>query len=113
MADLVEQAELKTERRSEGIFVASVTFIRKLVTGLGVMMATLVLTLSRFPTGANPSQVPAEVTWYMGLYYAPTILALWMAMMAAISTYRLDRAEHEDNLRRLAARQTSPENKQV
>jgi Na+/melibiose symporter-like transporter len=113
MADLVEQAELKTERRSEGIFVASVTFIRKMVTGLGVMAATLVLTLAQFPAGANPSQVSAEVIWYMGFYYVPTILALWMAMMAAISTYRLDRAEHEDNLRRLAARQASAENRQV
>ena len=33
MADLVEQAELKTGRRSEGIFFAAVTFIRKMVTG--------------------------------------------------------------------------------
>jgi Na+/melibiose symporter-like transporter len=77
------------------------------------MAATLVLTLAQFPAGANPSQVPADAIWYMGLYYVPTILALWMAMMGAISTYRLDRAEHEDNLRRLAARRASAENKQV
>jgi Na+/melibiose symporter-like transporter len=113
MADLVEQAELKTERRSEGIFVASVTFIRKMVTGLGVMTATLVLTLAQFPAGADPSQVSAEAIWYLGFYYVPTILALWMAMMAAISTYRLDRTEHEDNLRRLAARQASAGSRQV
>lgn len=104
MADLVEQAEIKTHRRSEGIFVAAATFIRKMVAGLGVMAATLVLTLAEFPAGANPSQVSPEAVWWLGFYYVPVILTLWMAMMVAISTYKLDRAGHEDNLRRLAER---------
>ena len=60
MADLAEQAELKTGRRSEGIFVAAVTFVRKMVSGLGVMAATVVLTLAGFPVGVAPSEVPAE-----------------------------------------------------
>lgn len=107
MADLVEQAEIKTHRRSEGIFVAAATFIRKMVAGLGVMAATLVLTLAEFPTGADPSQVPPEAVWRLGFYYVPVILSLWIAMMAAISTYKLDRAGHEDNLRRLAERHAS------
>lgn len=102
MADLAEQAELKTGRRSEGVFVAAVTFIRKIVTGLGVMLATLILALAQFPAGADPSQVSPEAVRALGLYYAPTILALWMAMMASISAYRLTRSDHEENLRRLA-----------
>ncbi len=104
MADLVEQAELKTSRRSEGIFVAASTFIRKMVSGIGVMMATMVLTLAAFPAGADPSQVAPEIVWRLGFYYVPTILTLWILMMAVISTYQLDRAGHEDNLRRLAER---------
>jgi hypothetical protein len=36
------------------------------------------------------------------LYYAPSILCLWLAMMAVLSTYRLSREGHEENLRQLA-----------
>lgn len=104
MADLAEQAELKTGRRSEGIFVSATTFVRKMVTGLGVMMATLVLTLAEFPAGADPSQVSPDAIWRLGAYYVPTILVLWMAMMAAVASYKLTREDHEENVRRLAER---------
>lgn len=108
MADLVEQSELETGRRSEGTFVAVNTFVRKLVNGLGVLTATYLLTLAKFPAGAAPSQVPAEAIRLLGAYYVPTIVGLWMAMMVAISAYRLTRADHEDNLRRLAERNAVP-----
>jgi Na+/melibiose symporter-like transporter len=104
VADLVEQAELKTGRRSEGVFFAAVTFIRKMVQGLGVMAAGVVLALAEFPAGAAPGQVSDETLQRLGAYYVPSILALWMAMMAIISTYKLDRKGHEENLRRLAER---------
>lgn len=104
MADLVEQSELKTGRRSEGTFVAAATFIRKMVSGLGVMAATVVLALAGLKAGVKPEDVPADVVWRLGAYYVPVILSLWMAMMASIGFYRLDRSEHEENLRRLAER---------
>jgi glycoside/pentoside/hexuronide:cation symporter, GPH family len=104
VADLVEQAELKTGRRSEGIFFATVTFIRKSVQGLGVIVAGFVLSAANFPAGANPSQVTPDALWRLGAYYVPTILALWLGMVAIMATYRLNRGEHEENLRRLAAK---------
>jgi Na+/melibiose symporter-like transporter len=104
IADLVEQAELKTGRRSEGIFFAAVTFTRKSVQGLGVLAASAVLALAQFPKGATQAEVDAETAWRLGAWYAPTILLFYMAMMLVISTYRLDRAGHEENLRKLAAR---------
>jgi len=103
VADLVEQSELKTGRRSEGVFTSAVTFVRKSVQGFGVMAASLVLALAQFPTGADTANVSEDAIWRLGAYYVPTILLLWMTMMAVISTYRIDRAAHEDNLRRLAA----------
>lgn len=105
IADLVEQSELKTGRRSEGLFFAASTFIRKLVQGLGVIAAGLVLWLAKFPQGASPSEVSADAIWRLGAYYVPVLLAMWLAMLAVISTYKLDRQSHEENLRKLAARQ--------
>jgi Na+/melibiose symporter-like transporter len=104
IADLVEQAELKTGRRSEGLFFSAATFIRKLVQGFGVISAGFLLALAQFPAGAAPSEVSADAVWRLGAYYVPAILALWMAMMAAVSAYKLDRKDHEENLRKLAAK---------
>ncbi len=101
LADLVEDSELKTGRRSEGVFSAAETFVDKSVRGLGVMAATAVLTLAAFPTGAKVGDVSAESLWWMGAYYVPIVLVLWMTMIAVISTYKIDRAAHEENLRRL------------
>lgn len=103
MADLVEQSELKTGRRSEGVFFSAITFIRKSVQGFGLMLASLVLYLARFPAGAGVGQVSDETVWRLGAYYVPTILIIWMLMLAVISRYQLNRADHEENLRRLAA----------
>jgi len=102
IADLVEQSELKTGRRSEGVFFSTVTFIRKSVQGFGLILASFVLYVAQFPAGATVDQVSAEAVWRLGAYYVPSILVLWMAMIAVISGYKVDRATHEDNLRRLA-----------
>ncbi len=104
IADLVEQSELQTGRRNEGVFFASVTFIRKCVQGLGLMLASFVLYLADFPAGAGVADVSEETVWRLGAYYVPAILTLWLAMIAIISGYRLDRSQHEDNLRQLAAK---------
>ena len=107
IADLVEESELQTGRRNEGVFYASVTFIRKCVQGLGLMLASFVLYVAGFPAGAAVGEVPPEAIWNLGAFYVPTILALWMTMIAVISGYKLDRNQHEENLRKLAAQSTS------
>ncbi|MGF1456234.1 MAG: MFS transporter [Alphaproteobacteria bacterium] len=111
IADLVEQSELRTTRRSEGIFFAAITFVRKSVQGLGVTAAAFVLWIAAFPTGAAPGEVSGEALWRLGATYAPAVVTIWMLMMVCITQYRLDRAGHEDNLRRLSesrGRQISP-----
>jgi Na+/melibiose symporter-like transporter len=107
MADLVEQSELETGRRSEGVFFSAATFIRKAVQGLGILAASLVLTMAAFPSGAGVGQVPDEAVWRLGAYYVPAVLSLWITMMLVLSRYRLDRADHEENLRRLDERRAA------
>lgn len=106
VADLVEQAELRTKRRSEGIFYAASTFIRKSVQGLGLKVAALVLIMSQFPRGADPSQVSEDAVWWLGALYVPTIITIWMLMIGCISFYKVDRKTHEENVRQLEQSRT-------
>ncbi|MDG5748525.1 MFS transporter [Qipengyuania sp. XHP0207] len=104
IADLVEANQLKTGRRSEGVYYAAITFTRKTTQGLGVLAAGVILSAIAFPEGAEPSTVSEDTLWALGAGYAPSLLALWLAGLYCISRYRIDRAEHEANLRLLAER---------
>jgi Na+/melibiose symporter-like transporter len=104
IADLVEEAEIKTQRRSEGVFFASVTFVRKVTQGIGAAVAGVLLTISQFPAGATPDQVPEAVLTTFGWLYVPVIFGLWMIMIACLSLYSVDRRAHEANLETLAKR---------
>ncbi len=108
IADLVEQSELKTGRRSEGVFYAAVTFTRKSNNGFGLFVAGIVLSIANFPEKAVPGQVPEATLWTLGAGFGFLLLLLWGLMMAAISFYKIDRAGHEDNLRKLAQIQSAP-----
>ncbi len=104
IADLVEEAEIKTQRRNEGVFFASVTFVRKVTQGIGAAVAGVLLTISQFPVGATPDQVPESVLATFGWLYVPVIFGLWMIMIACLSLYSVDRKKHEANLKALAGR---------
>lgn len=109
MADLVEQHEIRTHQRAEGVFASSKTFIRKLVQGVGMISATTVLTLAEFPTGAAPGDVSAETLYRLGLYYVPVLLSIWMVMMLIMNFYTLKREDHERNVEELARRKADAE----
>ena len=104
MADLVEQSELKTRRRSEGVFASAITFTQKATNGIGLIMASFVLTLAGLKAGADASHVSAQALWRLGAIYVPTIIALWMTMVAVIGFYRISRDSHAAALETLASR---------
>ena len=104
IADLVEVSELKTGRRSEGVFYAAVTFIRKSAQGFGGAAAGFVLAYANMPKRPEPSDVTGDMLFRMGLGYAPTLWLLWTLMLVAISFYKVDREDHNRNLAELAKR---------
>ena len=104
VADLVESSEIRTGRRSEGVFYAAVTFIKKTNQGIGTFIAGMLLQVVAFPSGVAPSEVPAETVWNLGALLVPCQYLLWTIMLVAIGFYRIDRGQHEAHLRVLADR---------
>ncbi len=103
LADVVEDSELKTKRRSEGLFFAGSSFMAKAVSGLGVFLSAHLIAAIGFPTHAIPGHVDPTIIRNMGLIYLPSIVVLYGIGIAIISHFPIDRSHHEENLRRLAA----------
>ncbi|MDD3837705.1 MAG: MFS transporter [Phenylobacterium sp.] len=101
VADVVEDAEVKTGRRSEGLLLSATALMRKVVSSAGPFIATLVLTLIAFPVGAERKEVAPEVLHSLGLAYVPTILGLYGVAIAALFAFNISRQTHEENLRKL------------
>jgi glycoside/pentoside/hexuronide:cation symporter, GPH family len=104
IADIVEDSELKTGRRSEGIFFAGISFIRKLAQGAGVMLAAIVLSVASISPGMRPGSVPEEHLQILGIGYAVSLLTIWMLMILCVKFYKISREGHEANLKALAER---------
>ena len=104
IADLVEVSELKTGRRSEGVFYAAVTFIRKSSQGMGAVGAGFVLAFAGLPENPERGEVASDALFRLGLGYAPTLWLLWTLMLISISFYKVDREDHNRNLAELAKR---------
>lgn len=103
IADVVEDAELKTGRRQEGLFFAAIAFANKSTTGLGIFAAGVIVSAVKFPTGAKPGTVPDEVIRSLGMIYAPTQLVLYTSAALLLAGYGISRASHMETLRKLAA----------
>jgi Na+/melibiose symporter-like transporter len=108
-ADIVEDSELKTGRRSEGLFFAAQDFVAKAVSGAGVFISGLVLTHVQFPVGAVPGEIPQDTVDKLGWTYMPVIGGLYALAVVFLLFYRITRQSHQENLRRLqAARASAP-----
>ncbi|WP_234035800.1 MFS transporter [Erythrobacter insulae] len=110
MADLVEQGEQATGRRSEGLFFAAATFMRKFGEGFGIVIAGFVLSIAGVAAGAQQGELSEDTLWMLGAVYVPTILILFLSVIAIVSLYDIDRAKHEETLRNLAARKSAASN---
>jgi Na+/melibiose symporter-like transporter len=104
IADIVEDAEVKTGRRSEGLLFSANSLLRKAVSSGGILVATSVLAFVGFPEKAERGQVPQEVLTNLGLAYIPIIVGFYAVAIIAIMTYGISRSKHEANLDQLRLR---------
>jgi GPH family glycoside/pentoside/hexuronide:cation symporter len=103
LADVVEDAQVKTGRRSEGLLMSAENMFWKMVSGVGVFISGLMLAIIAFPTHAQRGHVPPEVLRSLALVYVPSMLAIYLLTIACMWFYKIDHAAHEANLIQLAA----------
>ncbi|MGN6516799.1 MAG: MFS transporter [Rhizomicrobium sp.] len=103
IADVVEDSELKTGRRSEGLFFAGNSLLQKAVTGLGLFASGLLLWAAGFPANAIPGQVDPGVVHHFAVVYLATITVVYGLGMVILWFFPITRETHQANLKVLAA----------
>jgi len=102
MADVVEDSEVKTNRRSEGLFYAARSFAGKAVSALGIVLAGSIVSL----VGMDGIKTVADMTDTMRAdlagFFLPAYCGLYFLAIYLISKYRIDRDTHNENLATLA-----------
>jgi Na+/melibiose symporter-like transporter len=106
MADVVESSELRTGRRSEGLFFSVSAFVAKVVSGVGIFISSAILAFIAFPQGAKPGQVAPEVIGNLGVAYITMVALLYGGAILAVSFYRISQEDHEAAVSELATRNT-------
>jgi len=104
IADVVEDSELKTGRRAEGLFFSASSLVAKAVSGIGIFAASAILSLIKFPASAKPGQVPVGVIAHMAIVYVPALALLYAVALILLTGYKITRASHAQTLDLLATR---------
>ncbi|HEX2590490.1 MAG TPA: MFS transporter [Rhizomicrobium sp.] len=102
IADVVEFGALQTGRRNEGAFFAALSLVNKSVSGFGFVLSSLVVAIAGFPTNANPATLDPAILRHLLMVYLPILMVMYLFAIYFFNKYRITRAEHAENVRRLA-----------
>lgn len=109
VGDVVEESQLQTGRRSEGLFYAANTFMQKSTSGLGVFVAGLVVASVGLVPGTDPLTVSPDIPRLLALVYVPVLLVLYIGGALFLLFYRIDKQSHEANVEQLRIRDRQSE----
>ena len=104
MADVVEDSELKTQRRSEGLFYAARGFAAKAVSAGGIIGAGSIVSLVGLDGITSLGDVTNEIRMELATLFLPIYCGLYLLGLVIVSKYRITRADHDEHLQRLLAR---------
>ncbi len=119
MADAIDEQELATGERQEGIFFSASAFASKAVGGLGTLLGGVSLSLVGLPPNIEAAAAPPDAVYRLGIVMGPILGSAYLVPIYLYSRYRLDprrlaevqaelsvaRAEHPAGLARIATPQ--------
>ena len=104
-ADIMDQQELETGFRQEGMFSSAQSFSVKATSGLGLLLGGLLLDfVVRFPEGINPDEASPDLLFDLGLVAGILIPACYVVPLYLISRYNITREAFEDIRTQLRSR---------
>jgi glycoside/pentoside/hexuronide:cation symporter, GPH family len=103
VADIVEDSQKTTGRRSEGLFFAGQSFAGKVVNGFGVFATGIILSAINFPTNAEPGAVPQATLNQLAMIFIVIFVLFYSSAVYILSHYKITRSGHTQNLQAVEA----------
>jgi len=107
VTDTMDEGELRTGKRQEGMYASAIAFTGKSVSGVGSFLAGVALDLVAFPRvtaeGVAPVVSPESI-FSLGLVVGPGLMVLWLCSLIFLSRYRLTRERHWETLAEIERR---------
>ena len=94
MAEVVDEYELETDTRQEGLFFSSLSFAYKCTVGLGVFLAGVLLKIIDFPQQKELSEVPQSVIDNLGIIGGPGSMMIYLLSVIFIFYYPITRERY-------------------
>lgn len=98
VAEIVEAFEEKTGRRAEGSFYSGNWFVQKCATGLGILTAGLIVSISALPSDAQPGEVAAPIIDSLIIQYCLMVIVTGLFSAFWLARFPIRREDHEARL---------------
>ncbi len=95
MADIVDEYELMSGLRQEGLFFSVMSFSHKMTTGVGTFLAGLILSFIAFPIESDVDAVSIEAIRDLGIVGGPVLLAIYLASLIFLVRYPLTHEKYK------------------
>ncbi|MFI4933677.1 MAG: MFS transporter [Caulobacterales bacterium] len=102
IADIVEENQVRTGRRSEGLLFSTDQLLGKVVSDMATILPGLLLALVHFPQGAKPATLDPQVMRNLALLYVPLASFLSALSIGTWWFFRIEEADHNHNLETIA-----------
>ena len=103
VAEIVEAFEERTGRRAEGSFYSGNWFVQKCATGLGILAAGIIISISGLPTDAEPGSVAMPIIDSVIVQYCIMVAILGAFSAWWLARFPIHREDHEARLATLDA----------
>ncbi len=94
MADVVDEFELQSGNRQEGLFFSSMSFSHKMTTGIGTLIAGFLLAWIQFPEQTNLADVPAASIRGLGVIGGPILFTIYMGAIIFLFYYPISKERY-------------------
>src|SRR6185436_10926937 len=98
IADIVEDSQRQTGRRSEGLLFSADTLLQKVVSGVTTIIPGILLSFVGFHRGMNEATMDPQIMIRLAWIYLPLTVVVSLASITCWSFYRITKEDHERNL---------------
>lgn len=102
IADIVEDVQVRTAERSEGLLITADSFPNRIMNSISASLPGLLLAWVAFPAQASPGPEALAKMTQLAWVYMPLMAAISTSSVAVWAFYRIDEVKHGANLRAIA-----------